>query len=75
MLRTCATGCISFRRIPPARSETNAPNPPASIIWPAASQPVFHDLSYYMHEGGHGMVSSDWSIYIEFLRKTLHTNE
>ena len=43
-------------------------------VWPGASQPIFHDLSYYMHDGGHGMVSSDWSIYIEFLKKTLHTN-
>ena len=39
-------------------------------VWPAASQPIFHDLSYYMHEGGHGMVPSDWGIYIEFLKKT-----
>jgi hypothetical protein len=42
--------------------------------WPAASQPIFHDLSYYMHEGGHGMVSSDWKIYIEFLQRSFHTN-
>jgi hypothetical protein len=39
-------------------------------VWPAARQPIFHDLSYYMHEGGHGMVASDWGIYIEFLKKT-----
>ena len=39
-------------------------------VWPAAKEPIFHDLSYYMHEGGHGMVSSDWSIYLEFLKKT-----
>jgi hypothetical protein len=38
-------------------------------VWPAARQPIFHDLSYYMHEGGHGMVASDWDIYIEFLKK------
>jgi hypothetical protein len=37
--------------------------------WPAAAQPIFHDLSYYMHEGGHGMVPSDWGIYIEFLKR------
>jgi hypothetical protein len=26
-------------------------------VWPAASQPIFRDLSYYMHEGGprHGV--------------------
>jgi hypothetical protein len=44
----------------------------AHDVWPAASQPVFHDLSYSMHEGGHGMVSSDWSIYAEFLKRALH---
>jgi hypothetical protein len=38
-------------------------------VWPAARQPIFHDLSYYMHEGGHGMVASDWEIYIEFLKQ------
>ena len=41
-----------------------------TTAWPAAGQPIFHDLSYYMHEGGHGMVASDWKIYIEFLQKT-----
>ena len=25
-------------------------------VWPAAKQPILHDLSYYMHDGGHGMV-------------------
>jgi hypothetical protein len=40
-------------------------------VWPSAGQPIFHDLSYYMHQGGHGMVPSDWNIYIEFLKKTI----
>lgn len=41
--------------------------------WPAAKQPIFRDgLNYYMHEGGHGMVPSDWAIYIEFLKQNLH---
>ncbi len=40
-------------------------------VWPSAKQPIFHDLSYYMHDGGHGMVASDWAIYIEFLKKNL----
>jgi hypothetical protein len=44
-------------------------------VWPAAKQPIFHDLSYYMHEGGHGMVPSDWAIYIEFLHKTFHPEQ
>lgn len=41
-------------------------------VWPAAGQPILRDLSYFMHDGGHGMVPSDWAIYIEFLRKNLH---
>jgi hypothetical protein len=40
-------------------------------VWPAAGQPILHDLSYYMHEGGHGMVPSDWDIYIRFLKMNL----
>ena len=44
-------------------------------VWPGPKQPIFHDLSYYMHEGGHGMVPSDWGIYIEFLKKTLHAEQ
>lgn len=41
--------------------------------WPAARQLLLHDLSYYMHEGGHGMVPTDWAIYVQFLKKALHT--
>jgi hypothetical protein len=40
--------------------------------WPSAKQPILHDLGYYMHDGGHGMVPSDWNIYIEFLKMHLH---
>jgi hypothetical protein len=40
-------------------------------VWPSAKQPIFHDLSYYMHDGGHGMVASDWAIYIDFLKQNL----
>ncbi len=40
--------------------------------WPAAKQPIFRDgLNYYMHEGGHGMVPSDWDIYVQFLKQNL----
>jgi len=41
-----------------------------TAVWPEAKQPIFHDISYYMHEGGHGMVPSDWGIYLEFLKRT-----
>ena len=42
-----------------------------TIEWPAAKQPILHDLSYYMHDGGHGMVPTDWDIYIDFLKMHL----
>jgi hypothetical protein len=41
-------------------------------VWPAAKQPILHDIGYYMHDGGHGMVPSDWSIYLDFLKMHLH---
>lgn len=44
-------------------------------VWPAARQPIFHDLAYYMHDGGHGMVPSDWDIYVEFLKMHLHPGQ
>lgn len=43
--------------------------------WPGAGQPILHDLGYSMHEGGHGMVSSDWNIYIQFLKMHLHPEQ
>jgi hypothetical protein len=39
--------------------------------WPAAKTPILHDLSYYMHDGGHGMVPSDWDVYLDFLKTRL----
>ena len=44
-------------------------------VWPAAKQPILHDLAYYMHDGGHGMVPSDWDIYVEFLKMHLHPEQ
>lgn len=43
--------------------------------WPPAGQPILHDLSYYMHDGGHGMVPSDWEIYLRFLKMHLDPRE
>lgn len=40
--------------------------------WPEAKHPILHDLSYYMHDGGHGMVPTDWDIYVQFLKMHLH---
>jgi hypothetical protein len=42
-------------------------------VWPAPKQAIFRDgLNYYMHEGGHGMVPTDWDIYVQFLKQNLH---
>jgi hypothetical protein len=40
-------------------------------VWPSAKQPILHDLGYYMHDGGHGMVPSDWVVYLDFLKMHL----
>jgi len=39
--------------------------------WPPAKTPVLHTLGYYMHDGGHGIVPSDWDIYLDFLKMHL----
>lgn len=44
-------------------------------VWPAPKVPILHDLAYYMHDGGHGMVPSDWDIYLEFLKMHLHPEQ
>ncbi len=40
-------------------------------VWPEAKTPIYGDLSYYMHDGGHGTVPSDWDIYLTFLKTHL----
>jgi hypothetical protein len=44
-------------------------------VWPEAKQPILHDLAYYMHDGPHGMVPTDWDIYIQFLKMHLHPEQ
>ncbi|MCW5965969.1 MAG: acetylxylan esterase [Bryobacterales bacterium] len=39
--------------------------------FPQAGEPVLHDIGYYMHDGGHGTVPSDFEIYIRFMRMHL----
>jgi hypothetical protein len=39
--------------------------------FPAAGEPVLHDLGYYMHDGGHGTVPSDFDVYIKFIEMHL----
>jgi len=32
---------------------------------------AFQPLGYYMHDGGHGMIPSDWKVFIEYMKKFL----
>ena len=40
--------------------------------WPKIGEPVLHDMGYFMHDGGHGVLPGDWAIYIDFLKMHLH---
>ncbi len=47
-----------------------------TTVWPGPKQLILtNGLSYYMHEGGHGMVPSDWDIYVQFLKANLHPEQ
>jgi hypothetical protein len=35
---------------------------------PTAGQPILNTLGYYMHEGGHGTIPSDWGLFLNFIR-------
>ena len=35
---------------------------------PPAGEAILHDIGYEMHAGGHGMVPSDWDVYLEFMK-------
>ena len=41
---------------------------------PEASQLVGQDLAFYMHEGGHGTVPSDWDVFLKFMETHLKPN-
>ena len=42
-------------------------------VWPAAKAPLFSNgLNYYMHDGPHGMVPTDYDIYVQFLKAQFH---
>jgi hypothetical protein len=38
---------------------------------PPAGKPILHDIGYLMHAGGHGMVPTDWDVYLDFLKMHL----
>ena len=45
-------------------------------VWPAAKTPLFSNgLNYYMHDGGHGMVPTDYDIYVQFLKAQFHPEQ
>ncbi len=39
---------------------------------PAAGQPIFHTIGYYMHAGGHGTLPADWDQFLRFME--MHLN-
>ncbi len=41
--------------------------------WPAAGEPILHDIGYFMHSGGHGALPSDWDVFLKFME--MHFNE
>lgn len=44
---------------------------PETDQFPPAGRLVGDTLSYYMHSGGHGMIPSDWDVFLPFLERHL----
>jgi len=45
-------------------------------VWPAAKGPLFSNgLNYYMHDGPHGMVPTDYDIYVQFQKAQFHPEQ
>ncbi len=44
---------------------------PQTDQFPAAGRFVGDTLGYYMHEGGHGTVPSDWDVFLKFMKTRL----
>jgi len=40
-------------------------------IMPAPGTPLLNDLGYLMHSGGHGVVPSDFDVFIQFMKMHL----
>ncbi|MDP9040183.1 MAG: hypothetical protein M3O02_13085 [Acidobacteriota bacterium] len=45
-----------------------------TTAWPSPGTPILSNgLNYFfMHVGGHGMIPTDWDIYLQFLQANLH---
>lgn len=39
---------------------------------PKAGEPIFHDIGYHMHAGGHGTIPGDWVPITKYLEMYLH---
>ena len=39
---------------------------------PAAGQPILNDVGFYMHDGGHGLDSTDWKVSLDFMKEHLN---
>jgi hypothetical protein len=39
-----------------------------------SNEPVLNTLGYFMYEGGHGILPSDYPVFIEFIKKYLMSN-
>ncbi|MBP3332042.1 MAG: acetylxylan esterase [Tidjanibacter sp.] len=38
---------------------------------PKPNQPIYHTLGYFMHEGGHTTLPTDWNIFLEYCKRYL----
>ncbi|HZS09805.1 MAG TPA: acetylxylan esterase [Blastocatellia bacterium] len=38
---------------------------------PAAGEAILHTIGYFMHDGGHGTVPSDWDLFLKFMQMHL----
>jgi hypothetical protein len=43
--------------------------------WPAAGEPILHDIGYYMHAGGHGSLPADRAIFLKFMEMYLRPGQ
>jgi hypothetical protein len=39
--------------------------------WPAAGTPILHTIGYFMHDGGHGTIPSDWDVFLKYMQMYL----
>ena len=44
-------------------------------VWPPAGKPILHTIGYYMHDGGHGVLPSDWNIFLEFMKMHFYAGQ